>query len=148
LTNNPFCRVATAFLTQFKGLGTYTVPKADILLAATFQSFPGVELLANYLVSNAVVAPSLGRSLSGGAANVTVPLVAPGTLYGDRTSMLDMRVGKILRFGRLRTTANVDIYNVFNSNTVTATNNQYEVWLRPQAIIGGRLLKFSVQADF
>jgi hypothetical protein len=32
----------------------------------------GAQILANFTATNAVVAPSLGRTLSGGAANVTV----------------------------------------------------------------------------
>ena len=58
---NPFCRVSTPFLTQYKGFGTFIVPKVDVLIAATLQSFPGQEILANYVASNAQVAPSLGR---------------------------------------------------------------------------------------
>lgn len=152
LTNNPFCRIQTPYLTQFKGLGTFTVPKVDVLVAATFQGFPGPERVANYVASNALVQPSLGRPLSGGAANVTIPLVAPGTLYGERATMLDLRIGKILHLGGLRATANVDLYNVFNSNDVTAENHQYGAngasWLTPIAIVGGRMFKLSVQADF
>jgi len=152
LTNNPFCRIDTPFLTQWKGLGTYMVPKLEVSVAATLQSFAGPERVANYVASNAEVQPSLGRPLSGGAANVTVPLLAPGTLYGERSTMLDLRVGKVLRFGRLRVAPNLDLYNVFNSNDVTAENHQYGTngasWLTPIAIVGGRLLKLSVQADF
>jgi hypothetical protein len=148
VTNNPFCHVQTPFITQFKALGTYTLPRADVLVAATVQSFNGVEILANQVVPNAQVQPSLGRPLSGGAANVTIPLVAPGTLYGDRTSMLDLRVGKIFRVGRLRMTGNLDIYNAFNASTVTQMSNQYANWQTPQSIIAGRLFKLSIQADF
>ena len=60
-------------------------------------------LAANYAAPNSVVAPSLGRNLSGNAANVTVNLVAPGTMYGDRINQLDVRVAKTLRYGRSRT---------------------------------------------
>ena len=100
---NPFCHVAAGFLTQFRGLGSYTIPKVDLRVSATFQSKPGAQLAANYVAPNAVVAPSLGRSLSGGNPNVTVNLVAPGDLYGDRVNQLDFRVAKVLRLGRART---------------------------------------------
>ena len=69
-------------------------------MATTWQSQPGPELLANWVVPNAVIQPSLGRPLSGGAANVTVNLLNPGQMYGDRVNQLDLRVAKILRFGR------------------------------------------------
>jgi hypothetical protein len=39
----------------------------------------------------------------GNAANVTVNLIQPGTLYGSRRNNLDFRVAKILRYGRTRT---------------------------------------------
>ena len=49
--------------------------------------------------------------------------------------MLDLRIGKLFRLGRLRATANVDLYNVFNANDVTAENHQYGTngasWLTP-----------------
>ena len=57
-------------------------------------------LAANYAVPNAAVAPSLGRDLSGNAPNVTVNLVAPGTMSGDRINQFDVRAAKILRHGQ------------------------------------------------
>ena len=56
----------------------------------------------------------LGRPLSGGAPNVTVNLIEPGVLWGDRVNVIDLRVAKILRFGRTRTNVGVDVYNLFN----------------------------------
>ena len=50
--------------------------------------------------------------MSGSAANVTVNIVEPGTLYGDRINQLDFRVAKILRFGRTRTQLGLDLYNL------------------------------------
>ena len=67
---SPLCHVDGKFLTQVKFLGTYAVPKVDVQIAATFRSLPGPSYTANYIATNAVVQPSLGRPLSGGAANV------------------------------------------------------------------------------
>jgi hypothetical protein len=94
------------------------------------------------------VQPSLGRPLSGGAANVTVPLVEPGTLFGDRLTQLDLRFSRPFRFGSRRVTANLDIYNALNANPIIQYNNNYAVWQTPQRIMDARLGKFSVQFDF
>ena len=75
-------------------------------------------VLANYIATNAVVAPSLGRTLSGGAANLTVGSIQPGTEYGERLNQLDLRLGKLLRFNATRTLLSMDIYNLFNASSV------------------------------
>ena len=98
---SPYCHVAYGVLTQVRGLASYVVPKGDVQVAATFQSKPGAMLAANYAVPNAAVVPSLGRDLSGNAPNVTVNLIAPGTMYGDRINQLDVRVAKTLTIGRI-----------------------------------------------
>jgi hypothetical protein len=145
---NPYCRVEGAFLTQAKFFGTYTIPRIDLQVAATFQSFPGPEIAANYNAPNAVVLPSLGRPLSGGAANVTVNLVQPGSMYGERTNQLDLRFAKVLRAGRTRTSVNVDVFNALNSSAVQTLNNNYAVWQVPNSIIMARFARLSVQLDF
>ena len=122
---SPYCRVAYGILTQLRGLASYMVPKIDIQVAATFQSKPGAMLAANYAVPNAAVTPSLGRSLSGNAANVTVNLIEPGTLYGDRINQLDFRVAKILKYGRARTRIALDTYNAVNSSAVLTYNSTF-----------------------
>jgi hypothetical protein len=149
-TNIPYCHVVTQFLTQIKLLGTYTIPKIDVQLASTFQSIPGPQVAANFNAPNSLVAPSLGRPLSGGAANVSVNLVAPGTMYGERLNQLDLRFSKILKFSRTRTSLNLDIYNVMNSSAVLTQNNTYTTtaWQQPLSILQARFAKISVQADF
>ena len=74
-----FCHVETPFLTQVKFLSTYTIPKIDVLISGTFQSIPGPNILATYPAPNVLVAPSLGRPLSGNQQNINVALVEPGT---------------------------------------------------------------------
>jgi hypothetical protein len=143
-----YCHVDTAFLTQVKFLATYQVPKVDVNVAATFRSLPGPNILANYVASNALVQPSLGRPLSGGAANVTVNLVEPGTLYGEQTNLVDLRFSKIFRFSKYRTSVNLDLANAFNSSGVTTLNNNYSTWQVPTGIHQARIAKLSAQFDF
>jgi hypothetical protein len=143
----PYCHAVTAFLTQVKFLGSYTIPWADVQVSGAYQSVPGPQIAANYNASNVVVAPSLGRNLSGGA-NVTVNLVAPGTMYGDRLNQLDLRFSKSVRLGRTRTRFNVDLYNALNSNAVLTLNNNFGAWQQPTVILLARFVKLGLQVDF
>jgi hypothetical protein len=148
---SPYCHAAFGILTQLRGFSSYVMPKIDVELAATFQSKPGPMLAANYVVPNAEVAPSLGRNLSGNAANVTVNLIAPGTMYGDRINQLDVRVSKRLRFQRLRTFIALDTYNVLNSSVVLSYNPAFVpggTWLQPLTIMSPRLIKITAEVDF
>src|SRR5262249_37281622 len=86
---SPYCRQAAPFLTTYKALASYNVPKVDVLLSGTFSSRPGVSLAANLVMTSAQVAETLGRPLSGGA-NTTINLLAPNTLFGDRINQTDM----------------------------------------------------------
>jgi hypothetical protein len=118
-------------------------------VATTWQSKPGPELSANLVVPNAVIQPSLGRPLAGGAANVTVNVLNPGQMYGDRVNQLDVRFGKILRYGRTRTIVGVDIYNITNSSVTLTYNNTYgTTWLRPNSFMPARWVKVTGQLNF
>jgi hypothetical protein len=143
-----FCRQQTPFRTLLKFLTTYTVPKVDVQLSASFQSQPGTQIWANFTATNAIIAPSLGRNLSGGASNISVNIVEPGTMYGDRINQLDLRFGKIIRFGRTRANVGVDLYNALNSNAVARLNQAYATWLRPQEILNHRFAKLVLQLNF
>ena len=148
---SPYCHVAYGILTQLRGFSSYSIPKIDMQLSATFQSKPGPMLAANYAVPNAAVVPSLGRSLSGSAANVTVNLVAPGTMYGDRINELDLRVAKILRYRRLRMLLAMDTYNALNSSAVLSYNPAFVpggTWPQPLTIMTPRLIKVTAEIDF
>lgn len=143
-----YCHVDTPFLTQVKFLSSYTIPRVDVQVSGTFQSIPGPQIVANYVAGNPIVSPSLGRNLAGGETNITLNLVKPGTLYGERLNQLDLRVGKILRFGRTRATVNLDLYNALNGNAVLQQSNTFGNWQQPQGILVARFAKMGVQLDF
>src|SRR5262249_10201072 len=87
-TPTQYCHITSGFLTDFRGLSSYQVPKVDVEVGVTFQSKPGFRLAANYPVPASVIAQSLGRAPAGNVPNVVVNLVQPGTLYGDRINEL------------------------------------------------------------
>jgi hypothetical protein len=143
--------VAFGVLTQARGLATYRIPKIDLLVSSVFQSKPGALLAANYAVPASVVAQSLGHAPAGNVANVTVNLVAPGTMYGDRINQLDFRVAKSLKFGRMRSTFGLDIYNTLNSNAVLTYNNAFVPggsWLQPISILTPRIFRLGAEFTF
>jgi hypothetical protein len=150
-STSPYCHVAYGVLTQLRGLGAYTIPKIDLQVSGVFQSKPGALLSGNYAVPASVVAQSLGRLPSGNVTSVTINLVEPGSMYGDRLNQLDFRAAKILRFGRSRTTVGVDLYNVLNSSAILTYNNVFVPggpWLQPNSVLTGRLARISAQFDF
>ena len=69
------CHQTTAFESQVKLNGSYTLPRFDVLVSAVYQNVQGPPVVANYIATNAVVAPGLGRNLAGGAANLTVNII-------------------------------------------------------------------------
>jgi hypothetical protein len=142
------CEVTPPFQTQVKLLGVYPWPWWGIQTSATVQSLPGPEITAGRSYSSAEVIGSLGRNLTSG--NATVPLIAPGTMYGGRLNQVDFRVAKVMSFGAgTRLQANVDLYNLFNASPILALNTTFgAAWQRPLQILQGRLLKFGVQVDF
>jgi hypothetical protein len=158
-TTNPYCHVAYGILTQARGLGSYVIPKIDVQVSGVFQSKPGALLAANYAApatAGSALAQSLGRLPTGTPANVTINILAPGQRYGDRVNQLDFRVAKILKFGRTRTMAGIDLYNALNSNAILTYNNAFVPasatspgsWLQPVTILTGRLVKFSAEITF
>jgi hypothetical protein len=143
-----YCHQQSPFLTQVKFLASYTIPRIDVLVSGALQSVPGPLVIGNFVANNAVVSPSLGRPLAGNAANVTVNLVEPGALYGDRRNQFDLRLGKVLRFGGTRAKLNVDLNNVFNANAVLEENPSYAVFRQPAGILPARVVRLGVQFDF
>ena len=160
---NPYCHIETSFLPQYKGIATYILPRVDVSISGTFTSKPGIQVsgfgtpvaggafAANYTVSNAVVQQVLGRPLAGSAPNITVNLIEPHSVLGDRVNELNMRVGKVFRFGRSRANVGVDIYNLLNAATPLSYNQAFipgGAWLTPTSVLSARFAKLSMQLNF
>jgi carboxypeptidase family protein len=150
---NPYCREVEPYLTSFRGLATYTIPRIDVQVSSTWRSDPGEDLAANFVASRAYVLANgtLGRNLSE-SANVTVNLIEPYTVYSERRNNLDLRIAKIIRYGRTRTQVGMDVYNLTNTDVVTGFNETFSptstTWLTPTTIQPARYIKLSAQVDF
>ena len=76
-------------------------------------------------------------------------VIAPNTMFEDRLSQFDVRFTKIVRVGRARVQGMLDIYNLFNANSVLSVNTRLgPSWLRPASVLGARLFKVGAQLDF
>ena len=159
---NPYCNVASPWLTSLRGLATYTVPRIDVLLSTVFQDKPNIgtdqiaSLSATYTLSAADIASAaaqLGRPLT--ATGPQVNLLAPGQVYGPRIREMDVSIKKIIRFGSQRLTAGLDIYNLTNNNVTLAFNPTFVPgvagWQSPTAAGGAPYMNprvFRLAAEF
>jgi len=145
-----FCHQESPFLTNFKGLVSYTLPYG-FRVAGTWQSLTGPLVAANQIYANAGSGPppgtTLGRPLT--FAQSTVNVVDPGSMYGDRLNQIDLRFTKLVNVGVGRVDFNVDIYNALNSDAILTQQNAYgTAWTRPLTVIQPRFVKFSARWDF
>ena len=78
---------------------------------------------------------------------MSINLLEPGSLYGDRVNQLDFKVAKILRFGATRSTISLDLYNVMNASAILTYNQTFVpngTWLQANSVLTGRLARISV----
>jgi hypothetical protein len=106
-------------------------------------------------------ANGVGCLTTGGAGGTetTVNLLNTGELYGEGYSIVDVKIGKNIRFGNQRLNIGVDIFNFFNNDAVrsyeddldqadnpnTAVVEQYGQALE---LLSPRFVRLSVQLDF
>ena len=122
---NPYCHTDPGFITKITGIGSYVVPKIDVLIAGTVRSDQGAPLRATWNVPLATISQALGRPAVAAGTTIATDIVAPGQVWGDRVNELDFRFGKILKFGRMRTNVGIDIFNVLNQAAVLTYNQTY-----------------------
>ncbi len=155
---NPNCRNDPGFITKVTGLASYMIPRVEILLAATLRSDQGAPLRAQYNapVGTSAATPgsvwqALGRQPAVAGSTMSIDLVKPGEVWGDRVNELNLRFAKVLRYGRTRTHVGIDVFNVLNSDAILTYNQTFQVngpWLAPQSVLTPRFVKLSAQIDF
>ena len=127
---NPYCLQESPWETSFRAAVTYTIPRIDVLVSSVYSDKTNigtdqlVSLAANYTLTAADLADAaaqIGRPLNL-TGPLTVNLLAPGELYGERVRQWNFGAKKVVRFGLQRLTLGLDIYNLMNSNTTTAFN--------------------------
>ena len=166
VNGQPSCDFAEPWLTQVRGLASYTVPKIDVLVSTIFRSQPNAQPVAttvatnggsrtaNYQMTPAQFLAATGVPLRPGLAQQSVDLLAPGDIYGDRINVTDLRVAKVLRFGGKRLNLGLDLYNLFNANPGTTFESVYDPatngarWMQPTAVLNPRAARLNAQFDF
>jgi hypothetical protein len=160
---NPYCNVSSPFQTSFRSLASYIIPRVDVIISGVYQDKPaannGTDQLtgsfaANYTLSAADIAAAgaqIGRPLTQ-TGPITVNLIAPGQVYGDRVRQLDLSFKKVLHFGSQRLTAGVDIYNLMNNSVTLAYNYTYSPasagWLQPTTYMNPRVFRLNAEWAF
>jgi hypothetical protein len=165
IDGQPACSAREPWLTQLRGLASYTIPKIDVAISAIMRSQPnaqpggnvatnGGSRTANYLMNAAQFLAATGRPLRAGVTTETVNLLLPGQIYGERVNNVDLRIAKVVRVKNTRANIGLDFYNLTNANTPTAFEATYDVatrgerWMRPTAVVQPRFMRLNVQFDF
>ena len=78
----------------------------QLQVSAVFQNLQGFPTVADYVATNAEIAPSLGRNLGQCGtrpvctATLTLPLMQPGTQFEDRLNQLDVAIKRTFHVGQ------------------------------------------------
>jgi len=156
------CRQVAPWETTVRGLGSYTIPKVDVVVSATVRSQSPLQLAANWQVPNTTIRTLLGGNLPPGlnaTGNSTIDLTDSDHLIfaEGRRTQVDMRFAKVVRFGRTRTDIGVDLWNLFNTNYATTYQGTYTTvagqplggtWGNPSAIYPPRFVRLNFTVNF
>lgn len=141
---------------NFKLTGSYLLPY-DIQFGGNFRLLAGQPITRTFAFSGL-------NQAAGGTTTVNVEPRGGVTL--DWVPTIDLRIGKILRFGSRNFEADMDVYNLMNSNTVysvrttTGTINVRQAgdpngalrtisqYMSPQNVLGPRIIRINLVYRF
>jgi hypothetical protein len=148
------------FQTDAKLNVSYPVPFFGLQLSGVLQATQGKPTGTDWLLSRttryagncpgpctpgALVIPTLTET------SLTVPLVAPGTMFLDRFNQLDIRIGKRFDVKKAKMSAQIDFFNALNANPVEivrSTNFGTTAYQLPATILQARIVKLSAQVNW
>jgi hypothetical protein len=162
------CRSVDPFQTQVRGLATYIIPKVDVLVSAAIRSQPPVTLgatnqtTAQWVVPNSLIVAALGHLPVGATPTGTTTIQITDNVnrvYADnRRTQIDMRIAKVIRFGRTRSDVGIDLNNLLNTNYATGYSTQYTysagntanggTWGNPTSIYTARFVRINYTLNF
>src|SRR5688572_27381462 len=157
---NPYCHQESPWLTSFRALVAYTIPRIDVQFSSVIQDKPNIgtdqitSLSATYTLTTAdrtAAAAQIGRPLTG-AGPISVNLLAPGELYGPRVRQWDIAAKKIFRLGAPRLTVGVDFYNLLNNNVTLGFTGAFTPnvagWQSPTSYMNPRVMRLNAEFAF
>jgi hypothetical protein len=174
------CDAVNPWNTRINGTVAYVIPWIDVLASGVFQGFRGVSRSANVqdvhksqvtwepgslsrlndLCTGTVAVEGRGCfGVGRDDATQNINVLMPNELFGERITLFDLKLAKNIRFKNRRVTVGVDVFNVFNSDAITAYNNTYELpenlaageenpWGTPTGLVSPRFAQFSLQFNF
>jgi hypothetical protein len=128
------------FMNEFKLAGNYSLP-LGMDFGAVVQSYPGLERVITWQPA-ANLFPNGQRTQA-----QTIILNKPGSLFLERWNQLDINIRKNIRYGNNKVhTFQLDIFNVFNNNSIRSTTDTVGTSLgQVTAIMPGRFPRVAYQ---
>jgi len=127
--------------------GSYNTPWG-VTVSGNFQHYTGYPKQATALFQRGL--DEAGRTVNLNQSSVTVPLQVRGDERLPAVNTFNVRFGYLMKsFERYTVQPSVDLYNVFNKNTVTGvTSTIGPNFDKPLTIVSQRFVRFGLRIDF
>jgi hypothetical protein len=155
------CHVVTSWMDNLDFRLNGSIPiKGGFTGSFIFRNTRGAALNATWAVTAANVtfkepAREAIKGTTAGAlssGSVSVNLITPNSLYGDRFNQLDLSLSKSVGIGWGRLRLAFDLYNALNSNSVQNVTTAYSPtgnrWQRPTTFLDPRLARVTAALQF
>ena len=85
----------------------------------------------------------------GGVSSISVELMNPEKYFYDYVFTNDVTASRTFRYGRTRTRAFVEVFNLLNLSTIYTRNETFgPQWYNPIALVDARRFQMGLQFDW